>query len=182
MDHTLSAVLLFNLGFIGLLPFIFFRRDGVFNLRWFLTAAPFLLASLCLVLEWIQVVSPTLQIWEFSWVSLVLSLLSITLIAFTWGTNRIPLALWHQSNDAPQMIVTFGAYKRIRHPFYTSFILCLLAVVLHCPHALSLLALVYGVFILNWTASREEQRLSQSQFGADYLAYMKVTGRFWPKW
>ncbi len=182
MDHTLSAVLLFNLIFIALLPFIFFRRDGVFNLKWFMTGAPFMLASVCLLLEWFGILEVAQQPQNWDWVALGLSLVSITLIGFTCGTNRIPLSLWHQSNDAPQMIVTFGAYKRIRHPFYTSFILCLLATLIHCPHILSIIAFGYGVFILNWTASREEARLSQSQFGAEYLAYKKVTGRFWPKW
>ena len=34
---------------------------------------------------------------------------------------------------------------------------------------------------VNVTAAREEKRLSESEFGAEYRAYLQTTGRFFPK-
>lgn len=106
---------------------------------------------------------------------------SYCLISYTVGTHRIPLALWHQENDAPKQIVTWGAYKKIRHPFYTSFLTALVASVVAAPNVLTIFSLVYGFVILNMTAAKEEKKLSSSQYGQEYLDYMKGTGRFIPK-
>ena len=106
---------------------------------------------------------------------------SIGLMCFTLGTHRIPIALWHQADDAPRHIVTWGAYARIRHPFYASFLLLLAACLLACPHPITAAAFVSGCPVLNGTAAREETRLRASEFGADYAAYMARTGRFFPR-
>jgi protein-S-isoprenylcysteine O-methyltransferase Ste14 len=106
---------------------------------------------------------------------------SIALIAFTLGTHRTRIALWHQRNDAPESIVTYGAYRWIRHPFYSAFLLGLLGALLFCPQWGTLVAFLYGFFILNHTAAREEERLGGSNFGTEYQAYMQRTGRFLPR-
>jgi protein-S-isoprenylcysteine O-methyltransferase Ste14 len=113
--------------------------------------------------------------------SVVLCAGSIALIAFTLGTHRIPIALWHQENDAPRHIVTWGAYSRVRHPFYASFLVCLVGTVLALPHAGTIATLAYAIVALNLTAAREEKRLAASQFGEEYRQYMGRTGRFWPR-
>lgn len=111
----------------------------------------------------------------------VVCVISCCLISFTVGTHRIPLSLWHQENDAPKQIVTWGAYKKIRHPFYTSFITALTGAMIAAPNALTLISLIYGFMILNMTAAKEEKKLSASAFGQEYIDYMKGTGRFFPK-
>jgi len=190
MTATLSlptaAMLLLDMAFVGLLPRLFFRRDGSYNLMWFVTAAPFFAAPVFIALQaagiWTPIalggpeVRTALEV-----ASLPLVAGSIALIAFTIGTHRVPLSLWHQENDAPKSIVTYGAYARIRHPFYASFLLGLLAVVLAAPHASTIATLVYGFVILDRTAAREEARLSSSAFGAEYRAYVARTGRFFPR-
>jgi protein-S-isoprenylcysteine O-methyltransferase Ste14 len=172
-----------NLIFIGLLPKIFFRKDGRFNAMWWLTASPFFLCASFLTASFAGYVEP-LAGYEPAWLSLIavcLSVASIALIFFTLGTHRIPIALWHQDNDAPKQIVTYGAYGRIRHPFYASFILALLSALVFCPNWGTLLTLAHGLIILNITAAREEKRLCASEFGSDYVEYMRRTGRFFPK-
>lgn len=174
-----------NLVFIGILPKIFFRDDGAYNLMWFVTAAPFGLCGVVLGLALGDVVEPMYVTGHVHTAmmaaGMVLSAGSIALIAYTLGTHRIPLALWHQDNDAPRSIVTYGAYKRVRHPFYTSFLLCLIGAVIAMPHPLTLACLAYGFAILNHTAAREERNLSASEFGDEYKAYIAHTGRFFPK-
>ena len=171
---------------IGLLPILFFRRDGEFNLRWLATGAPFFVAPLVLVLGSLGIVDmPPLysgaKLFVTQAAAVMLCVISIGLIAMTVGTHRIPLALWHQDNDAPAQIVTWGPYKRIRHPFYTSFLFAFMAAVFAMPHPLTLTCLVYAIVALSVTAGREEDRLAQSEFGGEYLRYMAVSGRFFPR-
>lgn len=180
------ALILLNFLFIGVLPRIFFRQDGSFNLRWWLTAAPLFLSPLSVILVYLGVTQPSLTLAgplaeTTQIIAVILSAISVSLISFTLGTHRVPLALWHQENDAPKSIVTWGAYQRIRHPFYASFIITLVAAVVLAPHPGTLVSLLWGALILNQTAAREELRLSQSQFGSEYQSYMKKTGRFFPR-
>lgn len=185
MSLTVFILLAVNLLLIGLLPRIFFRRDGHLNLRWWLTALPFFVAALMLLTHQAQLlpavvdIPPILQ--NVNEIAIVLmALLSNALLVYTLGTHTHPIALWHQDNDQPQHIVTHGAYKHIRHPFYSSFLLTLAAFVLAVPQLMSLLIALYAFWILNKTAAREEQRLAQSDFGKQYRSYMAHTGRFFP--
>jgi protein-S-isoprenylcysteine O-methyltransferase Ste14 len=183
---TAALVVILDAVLMVALPRIFFRRDGRLNLRWWLTAAPFvagsgtvLLVALGLVAPWRSEPSSVTAGGELAAVGLATA--SIGLMCFTLGTHRIPIALWHQVDDAPQHIVTWGAYARIRHPFYASFLLLLAACLLACPHPITAAAFVWGALVLNGTAAREETRLRRSEFGADYAAYMERTGRFFPR-
>jgi protein-S-isoprenylcysteine O-methyltransferase Ste14 len=180
------VLLLVNFFFVGLLPRIFFKREGRLNLMWWLTAAPYLLCSIALIAAFFGAFDPlsgrgTPLAAGLSPVAAVLSASSIALIAYTLGTHRQRIALWHQGNDAPQHIVTYGAYSRVRHPFYAAFLLALFGALLFCPSLWTLLTLAYGLAIMNYTAAREEQKLAASEFGEEYRAYMRRTGRFFPK-
>jgi protein-S-isoprenylcysteine O-methyltransferase Ste14 len=177
-------LLLINFGLIALLPRIFFRRDGSFNARWWSTALPVGAAPIVLVLARVLHLAPVLPA---SWLpvtglaSIAVSALSIGLIAQTLGTHRIPIALWHQTDDAPRHIVTWGAYRLIRHPFYAAFLVAFTAAVLAFPHWLTAALLIYMVVMLNRIAAREEQQLAASEFGAEYREYLTRTGRFLPR-
>jgi protein-S-isoprenylcysteine O-methyltransferase Ste14 len=170
---------------IGALPRFFFKR-GQLNLMWWLTAAPFMANGVFLVLSYAQIlpdlpvlsrtIAPILAV-----ASVPFAVAAIALLFFTFGTHRIPIALWHQADDAPRHIVTWGAYARIRHPFYASFILALIGAFLVAPSIGTAASLVYGVAQLNRTAAREERRLAASEFGAEYRAYLARTGRFLPR-
>jgi len=183
MSTGITLQVLINFLVIGLLPFIFFRRDGHFNLAWLATAAPFFVTSVALLLAMIRVIQP-LAVPATALLPLLavpLSALSVGLIGFTLGTHRVPLALWHQDNDAPRELVTRGAYARVRHPFYSAFLLAFVAACLVLPHGITLASTVYAAIAMTLTAKREEQRLATSEFGREYLDYMKQTGRFWPR-
>lgn len=113
--------------------------------------------------------------------AIVTSASSVALMAATAGCHRIPLALWHQENDAPVQIVSWGPYGRVRHPFYVSFLLALAATCLAAPHPLSAVALAMGLVALTLTARREERRLLASRLGTEYVRYVAGTGRFLPR-
>jgi protein-S-isoprenylcysteine O-methyltransferase Ste14 len=184
MNLPVLVLYLINFVIIGALPRIFFRKDGRLGLMWWLTALPFFACAGLLV----GAAAADLAPWGPSeWapvreaVGVVISVASIALIFLTLGTHRIPLALWHQDDDAPQHVVTYGAYSRIRHPFYTSFLLAFVGAFAFFPHWGTLALLAYAGVVLNATARREETRLSGSEFGAEYRQYMGATGRFLPR-
>ena len=188
--HVLFLYLI-NFSLIGILPRIFFKKGGRLHWKWWLTAVPFILSPLFLLSSFFGIILPITGYYVETWSSLYaimsfplwigLSVGSIFLIAFTLGTHRAPVSLWHQEKDTPGQIVTYGAYARIRHPFYAAFLLTLLGAFLFCPHLGTLFCFVYGFLIMNTTAAREERRLLASEFGSEYAAYMKRSGRFWPR-
>lgn len=186
ISFPLLLLLMCNFIAIGLLPILFFRRDGQINVRWLGTGAPFFVVPAALLLGQAGFLEPAWQaqgeVLTAMQLSAVLSsVISVALIAMTVGSHRIPLALWHQSDDAPVELVTWGPYKRIRHPFYTSFLLALAAAVITFPHLITVGCLIYGIVVLTITARREEQRLANSEFGDKYRHYMKFAGRFFPR-
>jgi protein-S-isoprenylcysteine O-methyltransferase Ste14 len=176
-------LLLANLAYIGLLPIVFFRRDGSLNYRWWMTSSPLFLSSLLVLLHGIGVANPwypELYAKPMELAATLLAALSIGLISYTLGTHRRPLALWHQSNDGPEHIVTEGAYRRIRHPFYASFIATLIASAVLCGTPWAVAVSLAGILMLNRTATQEERRLLQSGFGLQYREYVARSGRFIP--
>lgn len=186
MNIELGFLALVTFFYIGFLPVGFFKRDGQLNLQWWLTATPFLITCATVIASMLGYVRPFVSFDGTARIllecfSIACLSSSIALISFTLGTHRIPIALWHQENDAPKNIVTYGAYSIIRHPFYASFLLCFLGTFIACPHPLTLITLVWAFIVLNTTAAREERRLLASEFGKEYEAYMIHTGRFFPK-
>ena len=186
MNTASYFVLGTNLLFIGLLPKIFFKHDGRFNFMWWATAMPFFSAAAVLVMSYLGLIKPgiTNTGLPLQWsetVAVMLSVASITLIAFTLGTHNRRIALWHQTNDAPEHIVTHGAYRYVRHPFYSAFLMALLALICFLPHYTSAMIFAYALMLLNFTANREESHLSGSKFGDEYRVYKSRTGRFIPR-
>lgn len=179
-----AAVLFFcllNLGLIGALPRVFFR-PGKLNLSWWATAGPFFAAAGVLAAGVAGVLAPALPASPLrDAMAVALCAGSVGLIGFTLGTHREPLSLWHQEEDAPERLVTWGAYARVRHPFYLSFLLALLGCAAAFPHAATLALFLYACVRLDRTAAREERRLLASAFGAEYVPYLSRTGRFLPR-
>ena len=178
MSDVAIVVCLAALGLIGLLPRIFFRR-GRLNARWWLTASPFALSGATLLLALPGRVAPMVRAPMLEVAAIVLAAAGIALIRWTLATHARPVSLWHQEQDRPDELVTRGAYGRVRHPFYASFLLVLLACTLAVPHVLTLAAVLAAFGLLDRTAAREERRLTR-EFGADYVGYMRRTGRFLP--
>lgn len=186
MSRAALLLVLLDFAAIGTLPRLFFRKDGTLNLRWWLTAWPFFACPLLLLgaasrllpldLRYARVLGGGQDLAPVAPAAASLALLFLTL-----GTHRIPIALWHQVNDAPRHVVTWGAYRFVRHPFYVSFLLAFLAAALLFPHPAVLGLAAYVAVALNATAAREERALLASEFGDEYRAYLAHTGRFWPR-
>lgn len=186
MSAAYFSIAAASLALIGALPRIFFRRDGRLNLRWLLTAAPFFAAAAFVLATAAGLAGPMYPPLDgaramHEALGALLGCASMLLVGITLGSHRVPLALWHQDDDAPRHIVTWGAYAHIRHPFYSAFLLALAGVLVAAPHVVSLVCLAAGAVLLNTAAAREEHRLAASQFGTEYRDYRSRTGRFWPR-
>ncbi len=184
MDGPVLLLILLNFGAVGLLTRFFFRRTGRLGWQWWATATPQLLCPLVLIAAYalrISPIEPSKWAGTLYLAAVAFSAASIALMFATWGTHRIPVALFHQRDDKPLHLVTYGPYSRIRHPFYTSYLLLFLAAVALFPHWVTLGLLGYQVVTLNITAAGEERRLSASAVGQEYQSYMARTGRFVPR-
>jgi protein-S-isoprenylcysteine O-methyltransferase Ste14 len=184
MGMSAQSYLLVTLNFviIGALPALT-MRPGRLTAGWWVTVAPMVLAPVTVIAAW----SGVLAVGQAGFSELrevllsVAALASITLVAYTAGSHRIPVALWHQRDDAPVEIVTWGPYRLVRHPFYVSYHLALLAALALIPSWPTMIALLFGTVVLRMTALREEHRLMGSDLGAEYAVYRERTGRFLPR-
>jgi protein-S-isoprenylcysteine O-methyltransferase Ste14 len=186
MNAALAELFLIAFGLVGLLPMLFFRRGGRFNARWWLTAAPFFLCAVLLVLALAGVlapwVAPASALGEaLALLATPLAAASIALVALTVGSHDQRVALWHQPDQLPDALVTRKAYRRLRHPFYLAFMLAFAGISLFLPHPLVWAAAAYGVIALHLTARDEERRLLASPLGPQYREYMTRTNRFLPR-
>lgn len=77
-------------------------------------------------------------------------------------------------------LVTRGPYRWIRHPFYGSVTLLILAVALLAANWFLLLAgsMLIGLLVIR---TRKEEELLVARFGDSYRGYMARTGRFFPR-
>jgi len=114
------------------------------------------------------------------WVGLAFAILGIALLRATHhalGSNwsgKLEIAEGHR-------LIVVGPYRRVRHPMYT---------------ALFCMAFAYSLLSANWIVAgtniaavtlmylarvRDEEQMLIDQFGDDYRAYMRRTGRLVPK-
>ena len=77
-------------------------------------------------------------------------------------------------------LVTHGPYRWVRHPFYVSMLLGVIAISLVAANWFLAITGV-GVFALLAVRASTEERNLVARFGADYEAYARQTGRFVPR-
>ena len=81
---------------------------------------------------------------------------------------------------AEATLVTSGPYRWVRHPFYVTILLLLLSISLITANWFIGLMSVFLLLFFVLRAPLEEQKLVD-RFGDEYRAYVKRTGRFWPR-
>ena len=183
---AVRTLVLCNFIFMGALPSIVFRRAARFSLMWWVTAAPFLVCGRLVAVARSGELAPSigyggqLEVIAAA-ATVVCSAMSVVFILAAWRAHRQPPALWHQEDDQPTVLVTRGPYAYIRHPLYAAYLLALVAALLAVPHPATAVGLISGWALLEVTARREERRLCASPLGGEYVAYMRRTGRFWPR-
>lgn len=188
---TSAAVPAIVLGLLGLIWIAILARifflPGKWNLSWWLNTGPFIVAGTVMLGVLVGRLEPLVASTSVLGVAMavtgtVLEACALGLSGWTLGTHRRRLALWHQTDDHPEHLVTEGPYRVVRHPFYSSYILNMVGCVLAAPHGATLAMLMLVAYRLNGTAAREEARFLASEgFGQAYSAYVSRTGRFIPR-
>lgn len=79
-----------------------------------------------------------------------------------------------------QGIVKNSTYSFIRHPFYTSYSLTWIAVLMFSRDLISFILVILICFQYYIAALEEEKSILESSQGEDYKLYMARTGRFFP--
>jgi protein-S-isoprenylcysteine O-methyltransferase Ste14 len=102
-----------------------------------------------------------------------------------WSTIRVcrnfnmKFAFFGQKSSL-QAIVKNGTYNFIRHPFYTSYSLTWIAVLMVSRDWLSFILIVLICLQYYLAALEEEKSILVSNLAEDYNLYMSRTGRFFP--
>ncbi len=92
------------------------------------------------------------------------------------GNNISPTQATRQHHQ----LVTHGPYRWVRHPLYSFGFVLVLALTLLTDLWWLAVAMLPPLAILLWRTPIEEARLVET-FGDAYRAYMRQTGRFWPR-
>ena len=119
-----------------------------------------------------------LPLWA-QWLGVILVLGSLALIWWVqWALDLNFSHILHLRQS--HTLVTYGPYRWVRHPMYTTLYMHGLATLL-----LTRNWLIGGAYLLSLTAIillrlKNEEALMLETFGEDYRAYMEHTGRFLP--
>lgn len=114
---------------------------------------------------------------------LALVLIMLSLLIF-WYTRR-----WIQNKDfalvfnkeAPSHLETEGPFRWVRHPFYSSYLLCYFSVVLFTLDTLMGLTFLFMVGLYFKALKEEEQKFQEKGFSEAYKNYSQRTGALFPK-
>ncbi len=132
------------------------------------------------------IISPSSMAWSsmslpywLRWCGVALGLIAGLLLTWTLNTlgkNLTDTVVTRRDHS----LVTNGPYRWVRHPFYDS---ALMAILANGVVAANWFFLVAGLmfFILIAIRTRKEEELLVTRFGDQYLRYMQETGRFLPR-
>jgi protein-S-isoprenylcysteine O-methyltransferase Ste14 len=81
----------------------------------------------------------------------------------------------------PERLTSRGAYRFIRHPIYSSYMLCWLGVAVAAPGLLTVGAAVIMSALYVKAARSEEDEIIKSPLGGEYTIYKASAGMFAPK-
>jgi protein-S-isoprenylcysteine O-methyltransferase Ste14 len=158
------------------------RQEGVFILA---TLRPAGLAFFAGLIAYL--VSPASMAWAsmplpvaVRWLGVGIGATAAILLTWTFrrlGKNITDTVVTRRDHT----LVLHGPYRWVRHPFYGSVTLFLLALSLIAANWFLLLTGAVVVTLLVIRTRREEDHLVR-RFGDDYRRYMNRTGRFLPRW
>lgn len=128
--------------------------------------------------SWMAWASMPLPLW-LRWTGVAICVTTLALLAWTLrglGRNLTDTVVTRRAAT----LVTHGAYRWVRHPFYGCMVLLILGNALMAANWFMLGA---GAVVLSFIVVRtrtEEEKLV-ARFGDDYRTYMRRTGRFVPR-
>jgi len=112
-----------------------------------------------------------------------ISLLVLSVALYEWARHTI----WGRrfgivwGEDIPEAVCDAGPYRFVRHPLYLSYLLAFLAAAIAIPHWLTAAVFAANTGLLVHGALDDEQKLAGSALAADYAAYRRRVGMFFPR-
>lgn len=85
------------------------------------------------------------------------------------------------SKDAPTKLLNFGPYRWIRHPFYTSYLLCYFGASLGSDFLATHACTILMIIVYVRAARFEEKKFEESTLADEYRKYRSQAGAFFPK-
>ncbi|HEY1394360.1 MAG TPA: protein-S-isoprenylcysteine O-methyltransferase [Methylibium sp.] len=130
--------------------------------------------------------TPWLDAWDYPLADGWSVLGALMMLVSLWVFHRSHVELgrnWSPSLEIRQghSLVTQGIYARVRHPMYASIWLFALAQPLLLHNWVAGALAIPGFGILYFLRVRAEEALMRETFGEAYEAYMRRTGRLWPR-
>jgi protein-S-isoprenylcysteine O-methyltransferase Ste14 len=89
-------------------------------------------------------------------------------------SGKLEIAEGHQ-------LIVAGPYRRMRHPMYTALFCMAFAYSLLSANWIVAAANIAAVALMYLTRVRDEEQMLIDQFGDEYRAYMRRTGRLLPR-
>ena len=112
---------------------------------------------------------------------IVLEIISgILFVTAVKAATKIKLSLVF-SKDTPTKLLNFGPYRWVRHPFYTSYLLCYAGAALGSQFWPSYAFTVLMIVIYIRAAKFEEAKFEGSPLADEYRVYRSNTWAFFPK-
>jgi protein-S-isoprenylcysteine O-methyltransferase Ste14 len=157
------------------------RQEGLFILATLRPAGLMLwLGVIAYMIDpaWMAWSSVPLPTW-LRWTGVGLFAVSTALLTWTLrslGTNLTDTVVTRRAHT----LVTHGPYRWVRHPFYDSMALLILAIAVMAANWFLLLSGCLVLLLIAVRTRTEEEKLL-ARFGDAYRAYMMQTGRFVPR-
>jgi protein-S-isoprenylcysteine O-methyltransferase Ste14 len=157
------------------------RQEGIFIL---LTLRPIGIACMLGLIAYL--IEPQWMAWSavplpvrLRWLGVGIGVVAGGLLIWTFsnlGKNLTDTVVTRKQHT----LVQSGPYRWVRHPFYVSVALALLANALATANWFIFVTGALLMLLLVMRTRREEERLL-ARFGQSYEDYMQRTGRFWPR-
>jgi protein-S-isoprenylcysteine O-methyltransferase Ste14 len=127
---------------------------------------------------WLGVLSVPFPDW-LRWMGVALGAVSFVLYAWSQATLGKAWSPHLQMREEHQLVTT-GPYARIRHPIYLALLGFLTGIALVTANWFFIALLVVSIIVLALRIPKEEQMMVED-FGEEYEAYVRRTGRLFPK-
>ncbi len=87
---------------------------------------------------------------------------------------------WKQIHKADGVMVTYGLYRRVRHPQYSALFLIMVGMLIQWPTIIT--ATMWPILILMYyRLARKEEKEMENRFGNQYATYRQQVPMFWPR-
>jgi protein-S-isoprenylcysteine O-methyltransferase Ste14 len=104
----------------------------------------------------------------------------LSLVLYEWARRtiagrRFVIAL---GGEVPEAVCEDGPYRYMRHPFYLSYLIAALGMLVATLNLAAAAAFIFNVAVFTYMAKDDERTLNTSALGSDYDAYRQRVGKY----